>query len=45
MTEQPAVPAADPYEELRKLAQLKEQGILSEEEFAKMKADCMAKMK
>ena len=39
-------PAAnDPYEELKKLAQLKEQGILTEEEYAKMKADCLAKMR
>lgn len=41
----PAAPAADPYEELQKLAQLKAQGIISEEEFTKMKIDCLAKMK
>lgn len=47
MSNQPTVaaPSSNPYEELQKLAQLKEQGILSEEEFAKMKADCLAKMK
>lgn len=45
MTEQPAAPAADPYEELQKIAQLKEQGIITEEEYAKMKADALAKLK
>ena len=34
----------DPYEELKKLAQLKEQGILTDEEYAKSKADCLKKM-
>ena len=38
-------PVADPYEELKKLGQLKEQGIITEEEFAKMKADCLAKIR
>lgn len=37
--------APDPYEDLKKLAQLKEQGILTEEEFAKLKADCMERIK
>lgn len=36
---------SDPYEELRKLAQLRESGILTEEEFNKMKAACLAKIK
>lgn len=45
MTEQPAAPAADPYEELQKIAQLKEQCIITEEEYAKMKADALAKLK
>ena len=40
----PAKPASDPYEELEKLAKLREQGILNEEEFDKMKAEIMAKM-
>ena len=30
--------------ELKKIAQLKEQGIINEEEYAKMKADCLAKL-
>lgn len=41
----PARPASDPYDELKKLAQLKEQGVISEEEFNKMKADYLAKIK
>lgn len=32
------------YEDLEKIAQLHEQGILSDEEYAKMKADCLAKL-
>ena len=36
--------ANDPYEELKKIAQLKEQGILTDEEFAKLKADCMKRI-
>ena len=39
-----AAPTSDPYAELKKLAELKEQGILSEEEYAKLKSDCLAKM-
>lgn len=35
---------SDPYEELKKIAELKEQGIINEQEYAKMKADCLAKM-
>jgi hypothetical protein len=34
----PAAPAADPIERLKELAQLKEQGILTPEEFAVQKA-------
>jgi hypothetical protein len=34
----PAAPAADPIEQLKELAQLKDQGILTEEEFAAQKA-------
>ena len=34
----PAAPAADPIEQLKELAQLKEQGILTEAEFAQQKA-------
>lgn len=40
-----ATNTADPYEELKKIAQLKEQGILTEEEYTKMKTDCLAKMR
>lgn len=35
----------DPYEDLKKLSTLKEQGIINEEEFTKMKAECLAKIK
>ena len=41
----PAAPAADPFAELEKLAMLRNQGILTEEEFAAMKANCLAKIK
>jgi hypothetical protein len=34
----PAAPAADPIEQLQKLAALKDQGILTDEEFAAQKA-------
>ena len=44
MNNKPTPSANDPYEELKKLAQLKEQGILTEEEYAKLKADWLAKM-
>ena len=44
-TSKPATTMNDPYEELKKLAQLKEQGILSEEEFNKLKADALQKIK
>lgn len=36
--------SASSYEDLEKIAKLHEQGILSDEEFAKMKADCLAKL-
>ena len=32
------------YEDLEKAAKLKEQGIITEDEFNKMKADCLARM-
>ena len=35
----------DPYEDLKNLAALKERGVLTEEEYTKLKADCLAKMK
>jgi hypothetical protein len=35
---EPAPPAADPIEQLKELAELKNQGILTEEEFAAQKA-------
>jgi hypothetical protein len=34
----PAAPAADPIAQLKELAQLKDQGVLTEEEFAAQKA-------
>lgn len=40
-----AAPASDPYTELQKIADLHKAGVLTDEEFAKMKADCMAKIK
>ena len=43
-TSKPATTATDPYEELKKLTQLKEQGILTEEEFKKLKANCLSKI-
>ena len=38
----PAAPAQDPIEQLKKLADLKNQGILTEEEFAAQKAKILA---
>ena len=38
----PAAPAADPIEQLKELASLKDQGILTEEEFAAQKAKILA---
>lgn len=40
----PVVNATDPYEDLKKLAQLKEQGLLTEDEYTKLKTDCMNKI-
>jgi hypothetical protein len=40
----PAEPAADPMEQLAKLGQLKEQGVLTDEEFAAQKAKILAQM-
>jgi Short C-terminal domain len=37
-----AAPAPDPIEQLKKLAELKDQGILTEEEFAAQKAKILA---
>lgn len=41
---QPQQSAEDPMAKLKKLAELKQQGILSEEEFQKMKASLIAKL-
>ena len=38
-------PVSSPYEDLERLAQLKEQGVLSDDEYAKMKADCLSRIK
>ena len=32
------------YDDLEKLSKLKEQGVLTEEEFNKLKADCLTRM-
>jgi len=40
----PAQPTSNAYDNLEKLAKLHEQGALTDEEYAKMKADCLAKM-
>lgn len=37
-------PAIDPYDELEKLAKLHNAGVLTDEEFAKAKLNCLAKM-
>ena len=34
----------NPYEDLEKLAELHERGVINDEEFAKLKADCLEKM-
>ena len=36
---------SSPYEDLKNLAELKERGVLTEEEYTKLKADCLARMK
>ena len=38
----PAAPAADPIEQLKELAELRQQGILTDEEFAAQKAKILA---
>ena len=40
----PKAAVADPYDELKKIAQLKEQGIINEEEYAKMKTEYLSKL-
>ena len=40
----PAPQAADPLEQLRKLGELRDAGVLSEEEFAAKKADILSRM-
>ena len=45
MNNKPTAVNNDPYEELKKLAQLKEQGILSEEEFKSLKTDALRRIK
>ena len=37
-------PVTNPYDDLKKIAQLKEQGVITEKEYAKLKADCLAKL-
>ena len=45
MTQQTsAVKNTSAFEDLEKLAKLKEQGVLSDEEYNKLKADCLARM-
>ena len=41
---QNASSAVDPYENLEKISRLHDQGVLSDEEFAKMKSEIMEKM-
>lgn len=36
--------SSSPYEDLEKLAKLKEQGVLTEEEYNKLKAECLGRM-
>ena len=43
-TAAPAAPTVDPYDELEKIAKLHDAGILTDEEFAKAKSNCLAKM-
>lgn len=40
----PQAPATDPYDDLKKIVQLKEQGVITEKEYMKLKADCLAKL-
>ena len=39
-----AQPSVSPYDELKKLAELRDSGALTEEEFDKAKKDCLARM-
>lgn len=39
-----AASASNPYEDLQKLAELYQQGILTENEYARMKAECLSRM-
>lgn len=43
-THTPKLSDSNPYEDLKKLAELKEQGVITEEEFSKLKADCMERI-
>ena len=38
------VPATDPYEDMKKLSELKNRGVLTEEEFSKLKAECLSRI-
>ena len=40
----PAQAVSSPYEDLERLANLKAQGVLSDEEYAKMKAECLSRI-
>ena len=42
--ETPAAPQSNGYDDLEKLSKLHEQGVINDEEYAKMKADCLSKM-
>jgi len=44
VTSAPAKTATNSFDELEKIAKLHEQGVLSDEEFSKMKADLLAKI-
>ena len=37
--------ASSPYEDLERITKLKEQGLLSDDEYNKMKAECLARIK
>ena len=37
-------PQTDPYEELKKLTDLYEQGVLTDEEYARLKAECLSRV-
>lgn len=43
-TAQTSAQSTDRFEELEKIAKLHEQGVLSDEEFTKMKADCLSQI-